>query len=556
MQARWQMIPEKEALSVEFKSDRKSIGDAVIVSEVVALANTEGGDLYIGVEDDGTVTGAQESHRNPVRMEAMVANKTRPSVSVRATLEEEGLPVMRLEVPRSQSVVATSDGKIVRRRLRENGEPECVPMYPYEISTRLSDLGRLDFSAQPVRDATRDDFDPAEMRHLRQLVQDNPASDKGLVGLEDWELERALRLTVRVGEEDVPTLTGLLMVGRQSSLERLVPTHEGAFQVLQGTESRANVSYTQPLLYTIEKIVEHIEPWNPITEVQVGLISQPTPLFDRRAIREAVVNAFGHRDYSVLGRVRMQVDDDGLQVVNPGGFVEGINVRNLLTAEPHGRNPCLMDALKRVGLAERTGRGIDRIYEGSLLYGRPLPDYTESDSTKVSLFIARSEPDVEFVRLLAEERERRGAALPLSSLLVLDALKRSRRCTAEELLSEVDIPSGRIKGTLERLTEAGLVEASGSGKGREYILGRKVYRRSGSEMEYVRQSGIDKVRYPEMIMKLASQQGKVTTSDVMELLHISNSSAAYYEIRKLVDQGRLKSVRAGRGSYYVPVSAG
>ncbi|MGN0072600.1 MAG: winged helix-turn-helix domain-containing protein [Coriobacteriales bacterium] len=61
--------------------------------------------------------------------------------------------------------------------------------------------------------------------------------------------------------------------------------------------------------------------------------------------------------------------------------------------------------------------------------------------------------------MLAEERDRRGTALPLSSLLVLDALKRNRRCTADELAGEVDIPSGRLKGTLERLAEAGLVEA-------------------------------------------------------------------------------------------------
>lgn len=59
-------------------------------------------------------------------------------------------------------------------------------------------------------------------------------------------------------------------------------------------------------------------------------------------------------------------------ISNPGGFIEGINADNLLDAEPHGRNPVLADALKRIGLAERTGRGIDRIYEGSLLYGRLL----------------------------------------------------------------------------------------------------------------------------------------------------------------------------------------
>ena len=75
----------------------------------------------------------------------------------------------------------------------------------------------------------------------------------------------------------------------------------------------------------------------------------------------------------MLGRVRMAIEDDGLTISNPGGFIEGINADNLLDAEPHGRNPVLADAMKRIGLAERTGRGIDRIYEGSLLYGRQLP---------------------------------------------------------------------------------------------------------------------------------------------------------------------------------------
>ena len=141
------------------------------------------------------------------------------------------------------------------------------------------------------------------------------------------------------------------------------------------------------------------------------------------------------------------MDDAGLLVNNPGGFIEGISVRNLLSAEPQGRNPCLMDALKRVGLAERTGRGIDRIYEGSLLYGRPLPDYSASNQTMVSLFIERSEPDAEFVQLLAEERDR-GTDLPLQSLLVLDALKRSRRCGVAELSEMVDVPRQRLKRTV------------------------------------------------------------------------------------------------------------
>ena len=68
----------------------------------------------------------------------------------------------------------------------------------------------------------------------------------------------------------------------------------------------------------------------------------------------------------------MTISEDGLNIANPGGFIEGVSIKNLLTAEPHGRNPQLADALKRIGLAERTGRGIDRIYEGW------IPGFAES----------------------------------------------------------------------------------------------------------------------------------------------------------------------------------
>lgn len=545
------MIPCAESISSEFKSDRKTISDNVIVEEVVALANTEGGQLYIGVEDDGEITGAQECHRDKIRLLALISNKTVPPISARAELLEEERSVMCIDVPKSVSIVATSSGKILRRKVKADGSPETAPMYPHEISSRLSDLGRLDFSAQPLPDATRNDFNAVERERLRQLVQKNPNSDQSILGLSDEELERALRLTVPVGERDVPTLAGLLLMGKTEAIQRLVPTYEGVFQVLVGTEIKANVSYHEPLLYTIEKIAESIEPWNPSTEISYGLFTEAVSLFDRRSIREALVNAFGHRDYSMLGRVIVQIDDGGLQVSNPGGFIEGISVKNLLTAEPRGRNPCLMDALKRVGLAERTGRGIDRIFEGSLLYGKPLPDYSATNSSHVALYIPRSEPDLQFVSLLAEETDRRGRPMPLQSLMVLDKLKRERRCSFEELEADLDIPNARLKQTVEVLVEAGLVEASGTGRNRSYMLGRKVYKKSHKAKEYVRQTDVDKVRYPEMILKLAKHQEQVTTADVMDLLHL-DQSAAYYEISKLVKKGDLCAVRKGRNSHYVP----
>ena len=543
----------KETLSLEFKSDLKRLPDDDLLDAVVALANSDGGTVYLGVEDDGTPTGIDKVHQDAVGLSAMIANRTVPPVSARAQIVgTEKTPVMQIDVPKSRSVVSTKSGKVLRRRMKVDGTPESVPMYPYEIATRLSDLGRLDFSAQPVPDATRDDFDPLERDRLRRIIGTYQSSDRNLLELTDEELEKSLQLTVTVDGKTMPTLTGLLLLGKGESLKRFVPTHRASFQVMSGTDIKVNQDYAGPLLKTIEQINDMFSPWNPSVELSVGLFSMMVPEFDHRAFREALVNAFGHRDYTLLGRVRVQLDDAGLTIANPGGFVEGFNIHNLLTAEPHGRNPCLMDALKRTGLAERTGRGIDRIFEGTLNYGRPLPDYSRSNRRGVSVLLPRSVPDKAFVELLAEERERSGKSMSLDGLLILDKLKSERRCGFDVLSGSLDMSDQRLRTVLGQLTEAGLVESAGVGARRTYMLGAKVYRRSGRAMDYVRQSDIDRVRYPELIIKLMHEQKSVSKNDVMELLHLEGNQA-YYQLRKLVLEGRAKKVGSGRNVRYAAV---
>lgn len=543
----------KETSSLEFKSDLKRLPDDDLLDAVVALANSDGGTVYLGVEDDGTPTGIDKVHQDVVGLSAMIANRTVPPVSARAQIVgTEKTPVMQIDVPKSRSVVSTKSGKVLRRRMKVDGTPESVPMYPYEIATRLSDLGRLDFSAQPVPDATRDDFDPLERDRLRRIIGTYQSSDRNLLELTDEELEKSLQLTVTVDGKTMPTLTGLLLLGKGESLKRFVPTHRASFQVMSGTDIKVNQDYAGPLLKTIEQINDMFSPWNPSAELSVGLFSMMVPEFDHRAFREALVNAFGHRDYTLLGRVRVQLDDAGLTIANPGGFVEGINIHNLLTAEPYGRNPCLMDALKRTGLAERTGRGIDRIFEGALNYGRPLPDYSRSNRRGVSVLLPRSVPDKAFVELLAEERERSGKSMSLDGLLILDKLKSERRCGFDVLSGSLDMSDQRLRTVLGQLTEAGLVESAGVGARRTYMLGAKVYRRSGRAMDYVRQSDIDRVRYPELIIKLMHEQKSVSKNDVMELLHLEGNQA-YYQLRKLVLEGRAKKVGSGRNVRYAAV---
>ena len=543
------MLPKRETLTVEFKSDRKKLSDAEIFEAVVAFANTEGGDLYLGIEDDGEVTGVHKLHESVTTVSAFIANNTMPPVSVRAEIIEDKYPVLKISVPKSYSgIVATVSGKTIHRRLKANGEPENVALYPSMFATRLSDLRLLDYSAMPLLQSSIKDFDPLEVERLKRLITAYNG-EKNLLDLSDEDLYKALGLVREQNNTLYPTITGILLVGKIDAIKRHIPTHAAVFQVLEGTDVKNNDDFVLPLLQTIERLNNNLEARNPEEEIQMGLFRMSIPEFDKRAIREALVNAFSHRDYSKMGRVRVTVNDDGLTIANPGGFIEGVSINNLLTAEPHGRNPQLADALKRIGLAERTGRGIDRIFEGSLLFGRPLPDYTASTSVTVSLFIQRSKPDKQIAQLVSNEQNRLGRPLSLNSLLVLNTLKDLPKSTVSQIAEAINISEIAIKAILDNYIGAGIVEGFGNGKNKTYILSPKVYRTQAAKIGYVRQVDIDETRYPELIINLAKNTDFLSRADVVQLLHVSPSKA-YNLLKKLVEQGILERVNKGHYSKY------
>lgn len=542
----------REDLLNEFKSDAKCLHDNEIIDAVVAFANTDGGDLYLGVEDNGEITGVHEKHRDVTYLAAFIANKTVPPVSVRVELIDEGIPYIKITVPRKTSVVASSNGKIQRRRIKADGTPENVALYPYEIATRLSSLSLLDYTAQPVPDGEYSDLDVVERERLRNIIRVY-LSDTALLELSDEELDKSLQFVTTQNGKLVPTFCGILMIGKGEAVKRYLPTAEAAVQVTVGTDVKVNQSFTLPLLSAIEKITSVFESWNSSEEMEMGLFRVTIPDYDPRAFREALINAFCHRDYSMLGRVRVHIGDEGMTVSNPGGFIEGITIDNLLDAEPHGRNPALSDAMKRIGLAEQTGRGIDRIYQGSLLYGRMLPDYSQSTATMVKLFIPKGPTDKAFVKMISDEQKKLGRSLPIYSLLVLNLLKQRGKMTSNEISAELKLEDRRIKVTLESLVNSGIIETSGSGRGKSYMLSPSYYRRTGDTLVYIRKKGISALRYAELVMQLANTNGEVSRSQVEELLHIS-SPQAYRILKQLAESGQLTPQGRGRASKYIPTT--
>ena len=165
------MIPEKETISVEFKSDLNCLSNNEIIDTIVALSNTEGGELYIGVEDDGTVTGIHKDHQDITRLYAFIANNTVPPVSSRVEIMNEEKPGIRVSVPKSvNGIIASASGKVLRRRIKADGSPESAPMFPSEQASRLSDLRMVDYSALLLTEASLDDFDPVEVQRLRSNI--------------------------------------------------------------------------------------------------------------------------------------------------------------------------------------------------------------------------------------------------------------------------------------------------------------------------------------------------------------------------------------------------
>lgn len=445
-----EVIARGESLTVEFKSDAKAISDRDLVATVVALANSDGGVLLIGIEDDGRVSGLHPNHANLTTLPALIASRTNPPLSVRAErIQVEGQIIARIDVPKARQLVSTSEGVLLRRRLTVNGRPEAVPFYPHEFIQRQSSLGLVDPSAMTIDAMDAQDLDPLQRARIRNDVK-KYGGDQALLSLADHELDGALGLCREIGAKRIPTVAGLLL--------------------------------------------------------------------------------------------------HGLTISNPGGFVEGVTLDNLLVVDPRSRNPLLADVIKRIGLAERTGRGIDRIYEGMLRYGRPVPDYSISDAHTVTVRMSNAAADFEFLKMVIAHEERTGD-MPIDTLIMLSRLREERRLTTMDFAVAVQKSESVARSAVEKLVESGLVEPHGTGRGRTYTLSAKVYRTAGKKSEYVRQAGFAPIQQQQMVLTYIEKHGSIKRADVMDLCHLDRNQA-YRLLARMKEAGKIKQIGAQKGAVY------
>lgn len=364
------LIAAGETLAVEFKGEEHApLNDRDLVESVVCLTNRVGSEpawLFVGVEDDGRITGARPRHGAvtvPVRVAALIANRSRPPLSVHVENVVIGdKTVLVIEVPPQRQPVSTSEGVFLRRVLGGDGRPACTPMDVFAMQSLQADRGLLDPSAQAVADARWEDLDPLEFERFRRSVRERRGrSDESLLDLPDLEMAKALGVVEANGSVRSVRLAALLLFGKEDALRRFAPGHEVAFQVLRGLGVEVNDFFRWPLLRVMEEIEARIRARNREQELMVGMLRIGVPDYPERALREALANALTHRDYQRLGAVHFQWQDAHIEIMSPGGFPEGVRLDNLLVTAPRPRNPLLADAFKRAGIVERTARGIDTI---------------------------------------------------------------------------------------------------------------------------------------------------------------------------------------------------
>jgi ATP-dependent DNA helicase RecG len=553
-----EIIKSGESLDIEFKGEEKRpFSDAELVETVVCMANRSGdrrGLILVGVEDDGRLTGARARHdaarTDPLRVQALIANRTRPSLTVKAeVVSAQDCPVLIIEISNTRSPVGTADGRYLRRGLGGDGKPACLPFHFHEMQSFQADRGVLDYSRVVVPGATWKDLDPLELERFRRSIGESRGrGDNSLLDLPDLELARALGAIDADGETRAPSILGLLLFGRGEVLAEFLPTHEVAFQVLDGNKVVVNDFMRWPLLRVMEELESRFRARNREAELHIGMLRIGVPDCPERAFREGIANALIHRDYTRLGAVHVQLHQDQMEISNPGGFPEGVRLDNILVTPPRPRNPLLADAFKRAGIVERAARGIDTIFYEQLRNGRPAPSYDRSTETSVVLVLPGGAANLEFAKLVTEESQAE-RPLSLDELLILNQVWLNRRLLTTEAARVIQKPETDARARLERLLESGILESRGERKGRVYHLAGSTYRRLGDKSAYIRQRGFESVQQEQMVLQYVDKHGKITRREVAELCRLGPDQA-YRLLKRLVRSRKLTLVGNRKGARY------
>ena len=535
-----------ESINTEFKSWNK-VSDMkkrinLAVDELIAFANNKGGTLYFGVEDNGEVTGCDGNYDLQNIIES-IYEKTRPSIFVDPEeIEYNGKKVIALTVASDGITHATTDGRCLKR-LGKNSKP----FYPDEMSNRYSEIQSSDFSGRILSDSTEDDINKLEVYKLKEkLKARNPEST--LADMDDIAFLRDLALVKSDSGNIKLTVAGLLFVGKEQAINRLLPQAEVIY--LHYSESNleeydARLDMKAPIISVIDRLSEKIQDSNRIVNVQVGLFRLEIVDFPEKVFQEALLNALSHRDYQSQGAVYVKHYPDKIVIENPGAFLDGITENNIITHPSVPRNKLIAETLQHLKYVQRTGQGVDIIFREMISSGKPFPEY-KSYNDAVSLTIYSAIDDIDFVKFIANEENGLSRSFSLSELMILRYLKDNRKITMSEAESLIQEARDQAQNACNNLKRYGLIELSGN----EYMLTAKIYDELKNSVDYTKDKAIQYIKAREMILEYIRDRGFINNELVRELCGFSQKQARII-LQRMRKENLIELSEKGRYAKYI-----
>ncbi|RYG11285.1 MAG: transcriptional regulator, partial [Burkholderiales bacterium] len=280
-----------------------------------------------------------------------------------------------------------------------------------------------------------------------------------------------------------------------------------------------------------DKLWQKINLRNEKQSYQDGLFRMDLLTFDEVPVREALLNAVAHRDYRLGGSVFVKQYPQRLEVVSPGGLPPGITPSNILNQQ-NPRNRRLAEALEKCGLIERSGQGMNLMFESAIRQGKQLPSFAGTDTHEVRLTLDGLVRSPAFVRYLERLGERTLKSFSTDDFLTLDAVHR------EQTL----LPN--LKDCLPALVAAGAVEVVGRGKGARYILSAGLYAVMGASGTHTRQRGLDHETNKALLLKHLTKHRDegAPLAELRQVLPALSSSAVQGLLHELREEGLVTLV--------------
>jgi ATP-dependent DNA helicase RecG len=334
-----------------------------IAKTLVAFANADGGELFVGIEDDNSVTGlhfSEEKNNIVLKAPTTHVHPDTPLPIKRATLiNYEGLKVAYFSVEKgSRYVHLTSKGECFQRKDRES-----VPTASEHIRFLREEEISREYDRQFVDLASVSDLDLQLVSTVAQTISKSMSPEKFLQYLELAEFDGD-RLRLR---------RATLLLFAKNSL-KWHPRCQVRILRVKGSEEKTgenfNVEEIAEVSGNIFRLIE--ASWDTLrpnlteTRFSKDAMFKTQIIYPELACKEALINAITHRDYSIEGRgIEIRIFDDRLEILSPGKLLSSITIKDLqeLKGVHQTRNTYVGRVLREFGYIRELGEGIRRMYE-------------------------------------------------------------------------------------------------------------------------------------------------------------------------------------------------